>query len=49
MQPENLTQDISGFYQNVIDHNQLATEHLLSILAPMNAKLENPVTLIEVI
>ncbi len=49
MQQRGLIQDVSGFYNNVAEHNKLTAEHLLSILGPLNAKLENPVTLVEVI
>ncbi len=43
----NLTQDLSTFYQRVVEYKQLSAEHLLSILGPMNAKLENSVTLLD--
>ena len=49
MKTTNFNQDLSDFHQDVMDHNQLKAENLLSILGPMNAKLENPVTLIDVI
>ena len=49
MKTTNLTQEIADFHQDVMGHNQLTAESLLSILAPMNAKIENSVTLIDVI
>ncbi|MCC2625344.1 MAG: hypothetical protein K0R14_1217 [Burkholderiales bacterium] len=49
MKSTSLTEEIANFHQNVMDYESLKAENLLSILGPLNAKLENTATIIDVI
>lgn len=41
--------EVSFFYESVVGYSELKTENLLSIVGPMNVKLEHTAKLLDII